>query len=137
MCFRLWQDGKFVEIDEPEELASRVRQTLKYYKDQMEMAEQKAAKTRNEVAAEIINEHDDENRDLKQRLRFSIAKVYSEPELEAYESFLTRHLVCRQTKSTGGAMPWIMQHGTGIGVTTRLRCPVCGEEKDITDTSIW
>ena len=137
MSFRVWEDGKFTEIDSPDDLVNRVKTSLEYYHNEMKRAREKANKTREEVAAGIVNEHDAENARLKEELSFAIASVSSEKELDAYISFTSRHLACRNTKATGGACPWIMQYATGIGMTTKLRCPVCGQEEDITDTSVW
>jgi len=137
MSFRVWRDGRFVEIDNPEDLANRVRTTLEYYRDEMTQAIGRSLKTREDVAADIVNEHDEENARLKEKLRFTIASVYSEKELEAYNAFVDAHLPCRMTKATGGSMPMIKQHSTGIGVTTKLTCPVCGCSAEITDTSCW
>ena len=95
------------------------------------------SKIKSEVAAEIRNEYEEENEDLKERLRFSIASVYSEKERDAYHSFVTKHLTCRQNKIDSGKLPWIKQVSTGIGIATTIRCPVCGEQEDITDTSVW
>ena len=137
MCRRIWQDGKFLEIDEPQELADRVLQTLRFYQEEADEAREKAAKTREEVAADIVNEYADENMRLKNELSFAIASVSSEKELNDYTIFQCEHLACRNTKATGGMMPIIQQIGTGIGVCTYLECPVCHEKKDITDTSVW
>ena len=137
MSTRLWKDGKFVEIDTPDALSQRVRDTLEYYREKMTYAIGEAMKTREEVAAEIVNKHDEENEELKSELRFTIASVASEQELEAYNAFTKDHLKCRTTRATGGKMPIIQQIGTGIGVITELTCPVCGAKQDITDTSVW
>jgi len=137
MTVRLWQDGRFVEIDSPDVLAQRVRDTLMYYCERMDDAVAEASMTRDEVAAEIINKHDKENEELKRKLRFSIASVHSEKELDNYINFTKAHLKCRATLATGGKMPIVQQTGTGIGVITELTCPVCGAKKDITDNTIW
>lgn len=137
MGARMWKNGMFVEIDSPQELVDRLQRNLAYYQEIAENANDRAKKTREEVAAEIKNEHDKENEYLKDKLRFTIARVYSEKELEAYRAFEEAHMACRMTKATGGACPIIRQHGTGIGVVTELTCPVCKQTKDITDTDAW
>ena len=137
MKYYVGKNGKFIRILEPQELADNVLQNLLFYKEEMEEARMIAARTQEEIAADIENKFAEENARLNQQLKFSIASVASEKELEEYNNFVSKHLICRQTLSTGGAAPIIMQHGTGIGVCTTLKCPVCLEEKDITDTSVW
>ena len=133
----IYKDGKFLEICDPEDLAEMVLGTLNFYREEMEDAREKAAKTREDVAKDIRNEHEEENELLKQQLKFSIASVASEKELKDYIDFVNTHLMCRQTKATGGALPIISQYATGIGICTKLVCPVCNEEWDITDISVW
>lgn len=137
MAFYVLENGDFKHILEPQELVDNVRQTLCYYQDEAMQAREKASKTREEVAREIKNEYAKENRLLNQKLKFSIASVSSEKELNDYNAFVEKHLVCRQTKATGGALPIIKQHATGVGICTKLVCPVCHEEWDITDISVW
>lgn len=134
---RIYKDGKFFEIQDPQDLADTVFENLQYYLENMKVANEKAAMTREEVAKEIKNEYAAENELLKQQLKFSISSVASEKELKDYIDFVNTHLMCRQTKATGGALPIISQYATGIGICTKLTCPVCGAEQDITDTSVW
>lgn len=134
---RIYKDGKFFEIQDPQDLADTVFENLQYYLENMKEAKEKAAMTREEVAKEIKNEYAAENELLKQQLKFSISSVASEKELKDYINFVNTHLMCRQTKATGGALPIISQYATGIGICTKLTCPVCGAEQDITDTSVW
>ena len=137
MCYKIWQDGKFIEIDEPHELATRVQQTLTYYKEKMDAAVALANRNSKEIYDDAQREFQREIDYLKEDLRFSVARLSSEKELEAYNNFVNEHLRCRTTKATGGKMPWIMQTANGIGASTIIRCPVCGEEENITDTSVW
>ena len=134
---RIYKDGKFLEICDPEDLAEMVLGTLNFYREEMEDAREKAAKTREDVAKDIRNEHEEENELLKQQLKFSIASVASEKELKDYIDFVNTHIMRHQTKATGGTLPIIKQHATGIGICTKLVCPVCNEEWDITDISVW
>ena len=97
-----------------------------------------ASRTHDEVALEVKNEHDAENRELKRRLRFCVAELSSEAELDAYNKFVADHEKCRlNSKINGGKMPYVVQCGTGIGTCTKVVCQVCGAEQNITDTSIW
>lgn len=134
---RIYKDGKFFEIQDPQDLADTVFENLQYYLENMKEAKEKPAMTREEVAKEIQNEYAAENASLKQELKFAIASVSSEKELEDYNNFVNEHLVCRQTKATGGSLPIITQYATGIGMCTTIKCPICLKELNITDTSVW
>lgn len=50
---------------------------------------------------------------------------------EQLEDFRLKHQNCKGTIQT------CFSHESGVGVTTKLRCTGCGEEKDITDISKW
>ena len=138
MCYRIWRDGKFETVEEPQEIADSVLKTLTYYLEEMKRYKAQAAKTREEVEKEVAGEYLAENNRLHDRIRFSIAEVHSDKELDAYNTFCDKHLPCRlKCKINGGAVPYIMQYGTGLGMITKLKCPVCGDTTDITDTSVW
>ena len=97
-----------------------------------------ANKTREEVAAAIENQYAEENKLLKEQLRFSFGQFSSEKELNAWKTFVKKHESCRlQTKHDGGKMPYIIPYGTGIGQQVTAVCQVCGAREDITDTSVW
>lgn len=90
------------------------------------------------IMAEIRNEHDEENRTLKSILKYSVATLHSDLELERYKKFCDQHEECRlKTKIDGGKMPYVVQYGTGIGVCTKVYCQACGKFEDITDNSVW
>lgn len=90
------------------------------------------------IMAEIRNEHDEENRTLKSILKYSVATLHSDLELERYKKFCEQHEECRlKTKIDGGKMPYVVQYGTGIGVCTKVYCQACGKFEDITDSSVW
>ena len=50
---------------------------------------------------------------------------------EQLKDFRLKHQNCKGTIQT------CFSHESGIGVTTKLRCTGCGEEKDITDVDNW
>lgn len=86
----------------------------------------------------LLNEYEAENKMLRDQLRFAVATLSSEKELEAYNAFVAKHnQSCRNTKATGGMMPYIKQIGHGLGCCTTVYCQVCGASKDITDSSVW
>ena len=97
-----------------------------------------AHRSKEEVIREIRNEHDAENAELKDQLRFSVVTLSSEKELEAWNAFVEKHTPCRlTTKYAGGQIPYITQYGTGIGAVTKAHCQVCGAVEDISDYDVW
>lgn len=53
-------------------------------------------------------------------------------EKEMYNEFKTKHY-----KSCGTSNTIIELTPTGIGTVIRVKCPICGEEVDITDIDCW
>lgn len=77
----------------------------------------------------VIKAKDDEIQSIQQR---SIS-VLSPVEYERDKEFRERHYqICKN----GSHFIYDLQ-GTGIGTVVKVRCPVCGVEEDITDTSCW
>ena len=130
-------NGELIEIFDADDIAEKVRNTIGYLEAENDKLRKENKKTHEEVVAEIQNEFAKENYLLKEELKFSIAKVSSTKELEDYNLFVKEHIPCRSSKATGGAMPIITQFATGIGTCTKLQCPVCLAEKDITDIDAW
>lgn len=123
---------------EARKLADGVFDAIMDAERRAKQAYEQASRTRKEVASGLRSEFKGENERLKERLRFSVAELYSEKELEAYHQFVEDHENCRLgLKINGGKMPYVVQYGTGIGVCTKVVCQVCGESKDITDSSVW
>ena len=55
-----------------------------------------------------------------------------------YNKFVNEHLIEREEhKCNGGRAPYIIPNHTGIGTIFKVKCPICGEEKDITDSEAW
>lgn len=55
----------------------------------------------------------------------------SKQELSDYITFCTEHSLCHEPIQIK------FEHTSGIGRSVKLKCPVCGEERDITDVSNW
>ena len=53
-------------------------------------------------------------------------------EKEMYNEFKTKHY-----KSCGTSNTIIELTPTGIGTAIKVKCPICGEAGDITDTNCW
>lgn len=131
-------DGQnFKKIYGAKELSQAVLDTIAYHEQRAKEAIERANKTREEVAQEIKNEWEEENKRLKEQLRLSVASLASEKELVAYNAFVKKHEKCRLTKATGGMKPYVIQHGHGLGYCTKVYCQVCGQSEDITDDSVW
>lgn len=59
--------------------------------------------------------------------------VFCGNERERYKKFRDEHYA--SCKNAGNYV--VTLHGTGIGETIQILCPVCGAEEDITDTTAW
>lgn len=132
-------DGQsFKKIYSAKELSQAVLDAIAYHEQRAEEAIERANKTKEEVVQEIKNEWEEENKRLKEQLRFSVASLASEKELADYHAFVKAHEACRLTsKAAGAKMPYVKQFGVGIGCCTYVYCQVCGKHQDITDSSIW
>lgn len=75
---------------------------------------------------------------LKERLSFSYGEFSSQKEKDAYDDFTERHMHQRMTlRAQGGKAPYLIPTGTGIGTILYVKCPICGEEENITDMEVW
>lgn len=64
--------------------------------------------------------------------RLSLLQL-SENEVEYIESFKNRH---RQLCKNGSCYQYELS-GAGVGTAIKIRCPKCGEERDVTDYTSW
>ena len=128
-----------VEIcDSATELNKIITDTLTYYQDVAKHAKDEAAKTRKEVAAEIHNEFEEENKSLQARLRFSYGNFHTEKELNKWKDFCERHEDCWDgRKISSGRVCYIKPYHTGFSTGYIAVCPHCGVEEDISDISWW
>ena len=123
---------------EVDKLFEKLRRIVYQCIDDEKRWRDKANRDKEVIMAEIRNEHDEENRTLKSILKYSVATLHSDLELERYKKFCEQHEECRlKTKIDGGKMPYVIQYGTGIGVCTKVYCQACGKFEDITDFDIW
>lgn len=130
--------GDLIAENDASRLANEVHDTLKRYHDVAQRALEIAKRTKDQVRAEIVNEYAHENEYLRRELKYSVACVHSDRELEAYNRFIEQHQACQiKFKADSGKMPYLIQVGTGVGVCTKVCCQICGATEDITDTSIW
>lgn len=68
-----------------------------------------------------------------QSIKMRSIKILTQKEYELDAEFRERHY---QSCNNGGHYAYDIQ-GTGIGVMVKVKCPICGEEKDITDITDW
>lgn len=78
------------------------------------------------------------NNRLNRAYKYSLMNM-SEKEYEADQEFRNRHWQMHnggQYKGKANTYQYELT-GTGIGTCITIRCPICGEEKDITDIDSW
>ena len=115
-----------------EELTDAIRQKFYDLENQNESL-------KNEIA--VFNKDDriqELTKELKHTLRNSLMNM-SDKEYEADKEFRSRHYEMHNGGKSkyGGNTYWYELSGTGIGTCIKIKCPICGEEKDITDTDSW
>lgn len=126
------------EIYNEDELATKVETTVRYYRTRCEELEEELKDWRKNAATKANKELIDKIQYLEDRLSRSYGEFASEKELKAYNDFENRHIHDRLTsRYNGGRAPYLIPTGTGIGTILHVKCPICGEEEDITDNSVW
>ena len=136
--FRIQRNTEFHNIYSPEELGRAIEDTIKYYKERADWLQAMCNELR-EHAQEYVDENlRQENKHLRSRLSLSYGEFASEKEKQAYLDFEKAHTHDRlSSKYNGGRAPYLIPTGTGFGTNLKVKCPICGEEKDITDTEVW
>lgn len=128
----------FTEIYNADSFSRLVYDNIKYYQDKAAEATARANKTREEVAAEIENKWEEENKQLKKRLRLSYLEFETENELREYNDFCREHEKCGlDSKINSGKVPYLIPYYHGIGRSLKVVCPICNEHKDIADIGAW
>lgn len=128
--FVLDEEGNIITFDDPEKNIQQSLNSIKQAANYL-MRDNKALRaTLNKYNKDVeIKAKDDEIQSIQQR---SIS-VLSPVEYERDKEFRERHYqICKN----GSHFIYDLQ-GTGIGTVVKIRCPVCGVEEDITDTSCW
>lgn len=111
---------------------------IEHYSDKIKMLEEENKILLQDAKKVADEDLKSENAELKKRLELSYGRFSSEKELKAFNAFVKKHTKCRlKHKINGGKMPYVIPYGTGIGQCVTVVCPVCGEKKEITDTSVW
>lgn len=127
--FVLDEEGNIITFDDPEKNIQQSLNSIKQAANYL-MRDNKALRaTLNKYNKDVaIKAKDDEIRSIYQR---SIA-VLSPVEYERAKTFREKHYQsCKNNRYIYDL------EGTGIGTIVKIKCPVCGEEKDITDLDSW
>lgn len=116
-----------------EELTDAIRQKFYDLENQNESL-------KNEIAVFNKDEKIEElTKQIRRILRNSLMNM-SDKEYEADRQFRTHHWAMHnggKSKKCDGNTYWYELSGTGIGTCIKIKCPICGEEKDITDIDSW
>ena len=129
---------KSCEVFDEKELSQMVFNSIEYYKNRADRIA-KDNKDLREKGLEMAEEGlKNQITRLEERLKMSYGEFASQKEKDRYEDFTKRHMHDRATsRANGGKCPYLIPTGTGIGTILHVKCPICGEEEDITDGDVW
>lgn len=127
-------DGKQVkEIFEFDEAIQHMRDSYQWMKSQYENMQTQLSNWNKD---EEIEKYRDQTRYLRSH---SLCEL-SDKELQAKKDFMDKHWKkCAEPLNNKVAGNTYIYEITGVGIGTiiKIKCPICGESKDITDTSSW
>lgn len=136
--FYNYKDGVSTPICSSTEITDLVHNTVKYYEDRVEELKEKNKRLYADAESIVRKDYEQRIKSLNERLRLSYGEFRSQKELDDYNAFVEEHMHDRGTsRYNSGRAPYLIPHWDGIGRTLQVVCPICGEKKDITDTSIW
>lgn len=130
MAFVLDEEGNIITFNDPEKNIQQSLNSIKQAVNYLVRDNKALRATLNKYNKDVeIKAKDDEIRSIQQR---SIS-VLSPVEYERDKEFRERHYqICKN----GSHFIYDLQ-GTGIGTIVKIKCPICGIEKDITDAESW
>lgn len=130
MAFVLDEEGNIIIFNDPEKNIQQSLNSIKQAVNYLVRDNKALRATLNKYNKDVeIKAKDDEIRSIQQR---SIS-VLSPVEYERDKEFRERHYqICKN----GSHFIYDLQ-GTGIGTIVKIKCPICGIEKDITDAESW
>jgi len=136
--FYSYKDGINTTVCSSAELTDLVHNTVKYYEERVEELTKKNKQLYADAESIVRKDYEKQINNLKERLSLSYGEFASQKEKEAYDEFEKEHMHNRlSSKYNGGRAPYLIPTGTGAGTNLKVVCPICGESKDITDTSAW
>jgi len=131
-------NGRHVNIYNAKETAEHIFDTITYYEENDKYLREKNKELHDNAEAIVCKEYEKRITQLEKELQLSYGSFASQKEKEAYDEFEKEHMHDRLTsRYNGGRAPYLIPTGTGIGTNLKVVCPICGESKDITDTSVW
>lgn len=120
------------------ELTELVNNTVKYYEEKVKELAEKNKQLYEDAESIVRKNYEKRINNLKKQLSLSYGKFASQKEKDAYDEFEKEHMHNRlSSKYNSGRAPYLIPTGIGIGTNLKVVCPICGESKDITDTSMW
>ena len=136
--FYSYKDGINTTVCSSDELTELVHNTVKYYEEKVKELAEKNKQLYVDAESIVKENYEKRINNLKEQLSLSYGEFASQKEKEAYNEFEKEHMHDRlSSKYNGGRAPYLIPTGTGVGTNLKVVCPICGESKDITDTSIW
>lgn len=136
--FYSYKDGINTTVCSSDELTDLVHSTIKYYEEKVERLIEKNKQLYADAESIVKKDYEQKIKSLNEQLHLSYGEFASQKEKEAYDKFEKEHMHDRLTSQyNGGRAPYLIPTGTGVGTNLKVVCPICGESKDITDTSVW
>ena len=112
--------------NEMEKLLSSVQKEYERQVEETEYYRKKYEEFRKDTEIQML---ESEIKDIRRRSLL----LMSEAEYSANRRFMNHHY---EKCGNGNTFQYEL-HGTGVGIAIRVKCPVCGEQEDITDTDSW
>ena len=136
--FHSYKDGMNTTVCSSVELTDLVHNTVKYYEEKIEELHDRNKQLYADAKSIVRKDYEKQINNLKEQLKLSYGEFASQKEKEAYDEFEKEHMHDRLTsRYNGGRAPYLIPTRTGVGTNLKVVCPICGESKDITDTSVW
>ena len=107
--------------------------------EQFERLKKENAELREQLCTFNRDEEIEQLKKTNARLRKYSLMNMSEKEYLANNGFISRHWQEHNNGNLKGIANTYLYEltGTGIGTAIKIKCPICGEEEDITDTDNW
>lgn len=130
MAFVLDEEGNIITFNDPEKNIQQSLNSIKQAVNYLVRDNKALRATLNKYNKDVeIKAKEDKIRSIYQRA----VAVLSPVEHERCKAFREHHY---QFCKNGGRFIYDLQ-GTGIGTIVKIKCPICGIEKDITDAESW
>ena len=111
-----------------DELLAKVKHKYNSMRSRFEDCQKKLAEFSVQDEIKRANEY-------AERIREHSLFTMSDKEAKAIKEFKADHSSCQSNKLST-SYEYVLT-GTGVGTAISIRCPVCGEEKNVTDYDMW